>query len=131
MIDSIDGYDWHEAFAYAGEDGGSGSADVARVDGATCSRAPFDREDVVEVVDASPGENDGPDWLCVGRLKDGRWFFLSAGCDYTGWDCQAGGRAVVAGDLATLVQRGIPADALDRLPNTARRTTTGGSDAGA
>ncbi len=57
----------------------------------TTPTTPFGRQDVAEVVALSPGENDGKNWLCLGRLRDGRWFFLSAGCDYTGWDCRAWG----------------------------------------
>ena len=52
---------------------------------------PFARRDVAEVVACDPGENDVKNWLCFGRLKDKRWFFLDAGCDYTGWDCRAWG----------------------------------------
>lgn len=66
----LDSYDWQEAFRYAD---GFGAADVA------------------EIGDLREGENDGPSWLMYGTLKDGRHFYLSAGCDYTGWDCQAGG----------------------------------------
>ena len=25
-------------------------------------------------------------WVIAGKTNDGRWFCLSAGCDYTGWD---------------------------------------------
>lgn len=46
---------------------------------------------VAEVIRAEPGENDGASWLCVCRMDDGRFVVMSAGCDYTGWDCQAGG----------------------------------------
>jgi hypothetical protein len=42
-----------------------------------------------------------------GRLKDGRWFLLAAGCDYTGWDCQAGGVAKIADSREELEQYGI------------------------
>lgn len=61
------------------------------------------------------GENDGEEWLCVGRLKDGRWFILSAGCDYTGWDCQSGGQASVAVSFETLRRKGITDEQARRL----------------
>lgn len=48
-------------------------------------------EDVAEVMRTHDGENDYENWLVVLRMKDGRWCFVTAGCDYTGWDCQAGG----------------------------------------
>jgi hypothetical protein len=47
--------------------------------------------DVVEVIAAVEGEHDGAEWLAVVRLADGRYAVVAAGCDYTGWDCQAGG----------------------------------------
>ncbi len=46
---------------------------------------------VVEVIHAVEGENDGPAWIAVCRMDDGRFCVMEAGCDYTGWDCQAGG----------------------------------------
>lgn len=50
-------------------------------------------DDVEEIIAASNGERDEDHWIGVFRLKDGKWVFLSAGCDTTGWDCQAGGSA--------------------------------------
>lgn len=47
---------------------------------------------VVEVVAADDGENDEEDWICITKMSDGRFAVMSAGCDYTGWDCRAGGR---------------------------------------
>jgi hypothetical protein len=41
---------------------------------------------ITEVIAAVEGDNDGPDWLMLGKLNDGRYFKLVAGCDYTGWD---------------------------------------------
>lgn len=80
--------DWKYAFAYAGEpDAGDGEATIRRAEprDETTSLAPFSRADVEEVLALSEGENDGPNWLCFGKLRDGRYFFLSAGYDYTGW----------------------------------------------
>ena len=53
--------------------------------------AGLTEEEVDYVYAADEGENDGQSWICAGKLKDGRWFFLASWCDYTGWDCQAGG----------------------------------------
>lgn len=84
-VPAIAGYDWREAFSYAGEPGvGSPNIDRA-VPTDTINTDPFRRCDVVEVVATSDGQNDERDWLCLGRLVDGRWFALKAGCDYTGW----------------------------------------------
>lgn len=107
MIERLNDYDWREVFALAGEQdtphreeknyGYCNSASIsAAPPGADLQRGPFAREDVTEIVWIEDGENDGPDWLIGGTLQDGRWFFIAAGCDYTGWDCQSGGAAYVA-----------------------------------
>ena len=46
----------------------------------------FTRADVKRIIAVVDGESDGPDWVCVGKLQDGRFFVASGGCDYTGWD---------------------------------------------
>lgn len=38
------------------------------------------------VIAMDEGQNDGPDWICLGEWADGRFFKMFAGCDYTGWD---------------------------------------------
>jgi hypothetical protein len=48
------------------------------------------------------GENDELDWIVVGRTTDGRWFHASAGCDFTGWDCQANGMVEFHDSLAAV-----------------------------
>lgn len=40
----------------------------------------------------------------MGVLKTGEFFFLSAWCDYTGWDCQSGGSCEMAPTLADLIR---------------------------
>jgi hypothetical protein len=76
MLKELDDYDWKEAFKYAQPD---------RVPGATVSGDTFTRDNVAEIAGLALGDNDGPDWIVYGRLADGRWFSLAAGCDYTGW----------------------------------------------
>jgi hypothetical protein len=49
--------------------------------------------DVAEVLALGDGENEERSWLAILRMKDGRFVYLTAWCDYTGWDCQAGGTA--------------------------------------
>jgi hypothetical protein len=86
------GSDWQEAFAFAGEPGAYNSdpknvpGDAPPRDPPVVDLSPFSRWDVEEVYSADDGENDGPNWVCYGRLQDGRYFFVDAGCDYTGWD---------------------------------------------
>ena len=51
---------------------------------------------LAEVVLFCEGENDGENWIALFELKAptvslDTHAFLDAGCDYTGWDCQAGG----------------------------------------
>jgi hypothetical protein len=79
--------DWGNVFAYSGEPGSAdGEANIDAVPpGAEVALTPFTRWDVEEVLGKDEGENDGKNWIIYGRLKDGRYFFLTAGCDYTGW----------------------------------------------
>ena len=72
-------YYWREAFQFA--------------DG-------FSIDDIETVFVDDEGHNDGEPWLSYGRLKDGRCYFLSAWCDYTGWDCQSGGDCALHTDRA-------------------------------
>jgi len=99
MLSQIDSYDWEEAFKY--------SDNLAPVLDDDADQAPFSREDVAEIIAIEDGENDGPPWIGLFRLHDGRYAFLSAGCDYTGWDCQAGGGSAVANDLQKLIRFGM------------------------
>ena len=98
-------FDWIEAFKYA---------NTTRT-ATNCAKDGFTIADVANVFAASPGENDGPSWMMVGKLNDGRHFFLDAGCDYTGWDCQAGGDAQVADTYENLKRYGMTEDARERL----------------
>lgn len=100
-----DDFDWKEAFTYGNT--------IRTATG--CPKDGFGIQDVAEVLAASPGENDGPSWMMAGKLKDGRFFFLDAGCDYTGWDCQASGDGQVADTLDNLIRYGMTKDARDRL----------------
>lgn len=97
MIDFLDDDDWAEAFGYCGEPDTGGAPDVVEcIPGVGIDTSPFTREDVEEVYYSIEGENDGDDWVIAGKLKDGRFFGMRAGCDYTGWDCQASGHARIA-----------------------------------
>ena len=86
MPESIRTIDWCEAFGYA----------------------PFLITDVAEVLYHVNGDNDGDNWTGIVLLKNGSYGYVTAGCDYTGWDCQAGGHgstretvAEVIGELCT------------------------------
>jgi hypothetical protein len=113
MLKELDTYDWEEAFGYAGKEEGTcaywqGRDPVKTIKFCNIvSEEPFDREDVEEIVAMDEGENDGSNWIGVFKLKDGRYATIDAGCDYTGWDCQAGGIAEVAGTLEEVIQYGL------------------------
>ena len=89
-------YDWGCAWEYGGKPSPNKRYDNAKVEynaagskpmlceGAECSTALCGAVDVSEVIHAREGEDDGPEWLAVVRLEDGRYAFLMAGCDYTG-----------------------------------------------
>jgi hypothetical protein len=91
-----DDYDWQQAFYYARY--------VSPVLGWDGSKAPFTIDDVTQVIAVSPGFNDDQSWIGLFLLDDGRYAFVSAWCDYTGWDCQAGGGAFVGPDVETMVR---------------------------
>jgi len=77
MLKELESGDWEEAFKYAQSPDAVIGEKVA-LDG-------FTREGVAEVFNSREGENDEDSWLIWGRLHDGRFFYLEAWCDYTGW----------------------------------------------
>ncbi len=70
---------------------------------------------VVEIIADSDGEADEANWLAILKLADGRFAFLSAGCDYTGWDCRASGSLSYAPTLADLCRMELDEDSRQRL----------------
>ena len=106
----FDDYDWQQAFNYAqGED-------VSAVHpGYKVDESGFGMTDILHIEGKDEGENDGDGWIIYGSLKDGRWFFLNAWCDYTGWGCQEGGRTVVANNKEDIIKFGMDAEARGRL----------------
>jgi hypothetical protein len=89
MLKVLNDYDWEEVFGFSGEDACNygkpynleGVDDTYKV-----SEEDFTREDVEKIYGLHEGENDEEDWLIAGKLNDGRYFMIEAGCDYTGWD---------------------------------------------
>ena len=83
----LDDYDWQHAFSYADGTAYSGGSVVSKVwADEDVFIDDFHLADVAVIFASSDGENDSSNWLALGKLKDGRYFYLSAGCDYTGWD---------------------------------------------
>jgi hypothetical protein len=70
------GYDWTEVFKYA--------VNPTSLDG-KASRETFIIKEVAKVFASINGQNDEHNWEMIGQLEDGRYFLISAGCDYTGW----------------------------------------------
>lgn len=112
-------YDWCNAFGEAmgiePDAYGTTRKNPRRVLGFTGSDEPFARSDVARIVAISDGENDERDWIGAFELKDGRFGFVRAGCDFTGWDCQAGGDAEVAASIEDLVQLAMSDEERSRL----------------
>ena len=46
----------------------------------------FKIDEIVSMLARVQGENDEYNWHWVVSLRDGRLGYVSAGCDYTGWD---------------------------------------------
>lgn len=107
----------------AGDAGDWGYAlEVAIRDGVTSVPAPgecpitsFEHRDIRDVLASAEGENDVANWIALVTLRDGRFAFISAWCDYTGWGCQDGGRVVVSSTFRELLQFGLDADERARL----------------
>jgi len=77
--------DWKEVFGEPGSSCGPGKPDAVPP-GAPVDLTPPLRSDVEEILALVNGENDGPDWIGLFRLKDQRILLAYGGCDYTGWD---------------------------------------------
>ena len=107
-------YDWAQVFA---------DENAGNVEKVLHSLPPFSavnlthvsRSDVIEIIASVDGENDGPEWVGLFRLQDGRFLVASGGCDYTGWDCQAGNWMGVASTLVDALQFGLSDDEKLRL----------------
>jgi hypothetical protein len=64
----------------------------------------FTLEDITNIHAEVPGHNDEDHWFWIIELKDGRYLLTSAWCDYTGWDCQSGGKSQVAANVEAAAQ---------------------------
>lgn len=100
-----DSYDWIEAFKYSnGKNVDEGGKDYS-----------FDIADIKDILALEEGENDGANWIIYVKLKNGLYGFLAAGCDYTGWDCQASGSSYVSKSKERLIRYGMGEDDRKRL----------------
>lgn len=102
----ISDYDWEQAFGFASPD---------PIPGYAGSITAFTRQDVETIIAKDDGANDGPEWIGVFKLRDGRFACLRAGCDYTGWDCQCGGNSQVASSQKDIIRFGLTTEERTRL----------------
>ena len=110
ILPELDDYDWAEVFKaeYALPTRALGAP-------ADLSTETFARENVKRIIAMVDGEHYGRDWVGVFELTDGRFVSISAGCDYTGWDCQAGGSSQVAATEQDIIRFGLTDDERERL----------------
>lgn len=110
MFEVLNDYDWREAFEYAGA-----YFQRSALPGQEFVQKDITPEDVAIILWMEEGEHDEEDWILAGITKDDRGFVLKAGCDYTGWDCQAGGETVICNSLEELVLFGLDSASRRRL----------------
>jgi len=70
-------YNWVEVFKYANPE--------KCVDDEDISTESFTMDDISEIKALVDGQNDQDDWVAIFKLKDGRFAFIVAWCDFTGW----------------------------------------------
>jgi hypothetical protein len=119
MLLELDNYDWEAAF-------GEGPAEIGRrkimsrhtIEYSEASKGKIKsikRDDVSKILYMQDGENDSVDWIGIFELKDGRFISVESFCDYTGWDCQAGGTVTVSYKLDDLIRYGVSEKARQRF----------------
>lgn len=96
VAELLEDYDWQSAVAIALN--GNHEYFVGKWDE---DKSPRDDvkafvDNLAEVVYCSEGDNDGPNWIVLFSLKvptekGQTHVFVDSGCDYTGWNCRAGG----------------------------------------
>jgi hypothetical protein len=80
---------------------------------------PATLEDIAEVIaDDCTGGDDGyaeEEIVGIFRLKDGRFLYVSGGCDTTGWDCQSSASGEIRNTLGDIVRECCTDDERKRL----------------
>lgn len=99
---------WNQAMEVA-------SSTVGAVLGYTGSVAFNGWDDIDSVIASDDGCNDGYNWIALFQLHDERYLFFSAGCDYTGWDCQASGVIKICRNYNDMICLGLGDDDRKRL----------------
>lgn len=114
MLKELDSYDWAEVFG-EGTGGNCTSITPQPAPGYAGSVNTFSREDVKKLYGQADGEREEQDWVCWGKLRDGRWFVARGGCDYTGWDCQASNSGDVAASKSGIIRFGLSSEERSRF----------------
>jgi len=114
MLAELNSYNWEEVFG-EGTGGNCSPIHPNMAPGFHGCSDTFGREDVAHISKMEDGDHDGPDWVVYGQLRDGRWFVARGGCDYTGWDCQAGNSGDVAGTKADIERYGLTQEERERF----------------
>ena len=104
-------YDWAEALHYLGDG-------LSVAEGSSASDSREMEIDQILALRFEDGDYAEVEVYAVLLLKDGRFAFHRAGCDTTGWDCQAGGWTQVSHSLQHLYQMSLGEDErADLFPN--------------
>jgi len=53
------------------------------------------------------GQHDGDSWVAILRLTDGYFAYMTAWCDFTGFDCMSGIKVFVDASLDSLLAYGV------------------------
>lgn len=102
ISDKLPGRSWDSAIECA-----TGRIGPAIPNDKSVSLNGFTMDDIESVIASREGENDELSWLAAFGLKDGRFVYIEAWCDYTGWDCRSGGSCSVASNAADLIRFGM------------------------
>lgn len=54
-----------------------------------CNAGDIKYTDIKQILGCVCGENDDRSWHWLVETTDGKLWYVSGGCDYTGWDCQS------------------------------------------
>lgn len=72
--------------------------------------------DIESVIAYDEGQNDGENWIFILKIYDGRYVFMSAGADYTGFGCQQWiNNSDISYSLATLINFSLTDEDRSRL----------------
>ena len=71
------------------------------------SRYMFLEENITEVYFYQNGQKDESNWYILGKLVSGYYFYMEAGCDCCGFDCQGSIQFTFSHHLINLIKFGL------------------------